>query len=225
MYDNETRRKLQNIISGVIFEEQSSHCTNARNYLCKSFSASTTVKKEFNYRAMLKKKQDEVLKKYADDNSLMFEKIPNGSRYIAEGGEAKIYLNIDNRTVIKINDGIYYNTWLDFLNSILIHNLLFSKTAYELLGFIEEDTILKAVLKQPYITSDAEVNLLDVKKLLEFNGFENTKRNDYYNKELGLILEDIHDENVITNSNTLFFIDTVFYINLVGNEILQLPIS
>ncbi|NML37321.1 hypothetical protein HHL17_08930 [Chitinophaga sp. G-6-1-13] len=26
-----------------------------------------------------------------------------------------------------------------------------------------------------------------------------------------MILEDIHDENVIVNSNTLFFIDTVFY--------------
>ncbi|MFN0083259.1 MAG: hypothetical protein ACKVOM_12150 [Ferruginibacter sp.] len=167
---------------------------------------------------MLKKKQADLLKKYADDNNLMFKKIPDSSRYLAEGGEAKIYLTDDNRTVIKINDGIYYNTWLDFLNSVLIHNLLFSKTAYELLGFIEEDTILKAVIKQPYITSDAKVNLSNVKTLLAFNGFENTKRNDYYNKELGLILEDIHDENVITNSNILFFIDTVFYINLASDE-------
>lgn len=55
------------------------------------------------------------------------------------------------------------------------------------------------------------MDLSDVKKLLAFNGFENTRRNDYYNKELGLILEDIHDENVIVNSETLFFIDTVFY--------------
>jgi hypothetical protein len=46
---------------------------------------------------------------------------------------------------------------------------------------------------------------------LAYNGFENTRRNDYYNKELGLILEDMHDENVIANSDTLFFIDTVFY--------------
>lgn len=27
----------------------------------------------------------------------------------------------------------------------------------------------------------------------------------------GLILEDMHDENVLVNSNTLFFIDSVFY--------------
>ena len=30
-------------------------------------------------------------------------------------------------------------------------------------------------------------------------------------KELGLILEDMHDENVLVNADTLFFIDTVFY--------------
>ncbi len=64
-------------------------------------------------------------------------------------------------------------------------------------------------MKQSFITSDGTVDLSDVKELLAYNGFENTRRNDYYNEELGLILEDIHDENVIVNSDTLFFIDTV----------------
>lgn len=32
-----------------------------------------------------------------------------------------------------------------------------------------------------------------------------------YIKKLGLILEDMHDENVLLSSNTLFFIDTVFF--------------
>lgn len=66
------------------------------------------------------------------------------------------------------------------------------------------------------MTADDVVDLADVKKLLAYNGFENTLRkglptNNYYNKDLDLILEDIHDENVIVKSNTLFFIDTVFY--------------
>ena len=46
---------------------------------------------------------------------------------------------------------------------------------------------------------------------MAFNGFENTSGNDYFHKELGLIPEDMHDENVIVNSETLFFIDSVFY--------------
>jgi len=127
-----------------------------------------------------------------------------------------VYFEAETKSVIKLNDGIYYATWLEFFNSIVIHNLLFPNTCYSFLGFIEIDDTFFAMLKQPFITSDNAVDLVDVKKLLAYNGFENTLRkglptNNYYNSELGLILEDIHDENVIVKSNTLFFIDTVFY--------------
>lgn len=142
--------------------------------------------------------------------------MPDESQYLARGGESKVYFEAATKSVIKINDGIYYATWLEFFNSIVIHNLLFPNTAYSFLGFIEIEGTFFAMLKQPFVTSDAAVDLTDVKKLLAYNGFGNTLRNglptnNYYNKELGLILEDIHDENVIVKSNTLFFIDTVFY--------------
>ncbi len=55
------------------------------------------------------------------------------------------------------------------------------------------------------------MELADIKKFLVFNGFGNSRRNDYVHEELDLILEDMHDENIIVNSETLFFIDTVFY--------------
>ena len=38
------------------------------------------------------------------------------------------------------------------------------------------------------------------------------KNNDYFNPNLGIILEDLHDENVLTANDILYFIDTVFYI-------------
>ncbi len=46
---------------------------------------------------------------------------------------------------------------------------------------------------------------------LSYKAFVNNRRNDYQHLELGLILEDMHDENVLVNSETFFFIDTVFY--------------
>jgi hypothetical protein len=54
--------------------------------------------------------------------------------------------------------------------------------------------------------------LQNIKTFLTFNEFENTKRQNYRNKEYGLILEDMHDENVISRQEVLFFIDTVFYV-------------
>lgn len=47
---------------------------------------------------------------------------------------------------------------------------------------------------------------------MESNGFQNNRNNDYIHKDLGIILEDLHDENVLTKNDILYFIDTVFYL-------------
>lgn len=214
MISNDTKQTLKNIISGTIIEGKNDTLTATRNQLCSSFTTDTTTKRDFDKQCEIKKKQEKQLNDYISKNNLWITDFSDQENYLTEGGEAKIYFGKDNKSVIKLNDAVYYFTWLDFFNSILIHNLLFEGTKYELLGFKRSNETLLAVLKQAFIISDNPVNLVDVKNLLEFNGFTNTRRNDYYNPELGLILEDIHDENVIVNSNVLFFIDTVFFINL-----------
>ena len=211
MFSNDTRKRLENIVRGIVLEGEADNCTTARNLLCASFRTSTTVKKDFEGQSAIKKEQAQFLRDQSSLRNWWILDPPDESRFLTRGGEAQIYLASDRRSVIKVNDGVYYATWLEFFNSIVIHNLLFKETAYAFLGFIEKDGSLLAVLKQPFITSDAPVDLEDVKKFLAFNGFVNSKRNDYFNKELGLILEDMHDENIIVNSDTLFFIDTVFY--------------
>lgn len=216
MINNDSRSKLENIIRGVIIEGPTDNCTTTRNFLCRSFSTSTTVKKDFESKAIIKKEQAEALIRFAHNNTQWIFDAPDPNNFLAKGGEASVYFDFESKSVIKYNDGIYYATWLEFFTSISIHNLLFKDTAYDFLGFSEHNGVLCAVLKQPFVTSDAPVDLLDVTKLLAHNGFENRKRNgvatnNYYNQELGILLEDIHDENVIVNSNTLFFIDTVFY--------------
>ncbi len=211
MLPDDTRLKIENITKGVVTKGTSDHCSAARNLLCSRFETSTTVKKDFESKAVIKEKQKLLLEDFCIEHQLWITDFPHESRYLTRGGEAKVYLHEDNRHVIKFNDGVYYTTWLEFLNSVLLHNLIFENTAYKLMGFKKEKDVLLAVLKQPFIISDAQADLNDIKKLLEFNGFENNRRNDYLHKNLGLILEDMHDENVIVNSETLFFIDTVFY--------------
>ncbi len=211
MLQDDTRSKIKNITAGVIIEGSQDNCTAVRNLLCASFPTSTTVKKDFEGKAIVKEKQAGLLEKFSSEKNLWITDLPGEDRYLTRGGEARVYLHADNKNVIKLNDAIYYATWLEFLNSILLHNLIFENTAYTLLGFAKENNVLYAILKQPFIKSDALVELEDIKKLLLFNDFENSKRNDYIHWELGLILEDMHDENVIVNSDTLFFIDTVFF--------------
>ncbi len=169
------------------------------------------LKKTSKVSSSLKKEQAEFLIQYCNSHNLFLSTLPVKEQFIAKGGEATVYLSIDRRNVIKLNDAVYYATWLEFFNSVLLHNILFPHTSYQLLGVSIVDNKLMAVLEQPYIISDSLVDLADIKEFLEYNGFKNTKRQDYKNDEMGLILEDMHDENVLRNADTLFIIDSVFY--------------
>jgi hypothetical protein len=80
------------------------------------------------------------------------------------------------------------------------------------MGFHTENDNLFAVVEQPFVEVTSTTILEHIKEFLLKNGFSNTRNNDYYNQELGLILEDLHDENVLTKDGLLYFIDTVFYL-------------
>jgi hypothetical protein len=75
---------------------------------------------------------------------------------------------------------------------------------------IEEE--LHAVVKQEFVIVNENTSLEVVKQFLEYNGFLHKRNNDYFNPEIGLIFEDLHDENVLSYDGVLYFIDTVFYL-------------
>jgi hypothetical protein len=74
------------------------------------------------------------------------------------------------------------------------------------------DEIIYALLEQPFVTANESTDLEKVAEFMLENGFVNTRNHDYFNSELGIILEDLHDENVLTKDGVLYFIDTVFYL-------------
>ena len=211
MISDEIHQKLQNIVRGELLQGQSDACTTVRDLLCKSFGTSPTVKSEFESRTILKEEQVGFLKSYAQSADLWMNSLPGGSQYLTEGGESKVFFSEDGKFVFKVNEAAYYATWTEYFNSLLLHNVLFSNSAYTLLGFTESDEKLFVVVQQPFVEGD-QASLEDIEEFLGFNGFAKTKRQDYYNSEFHLILEDMHDENVIAKDNILFFIDTVFYI-------------
>jgi hypothetical protein len=212
MFNYEVRNKLENIIQGAVIQEQPDSCTAIRNQLCSGYPTSTTVKRDFESKRLIKEEQVRFLQKIADKENLWIPNLPADWAYLTHGGEAKIYLHPDQLSVVKLNDAVYYATWLEYFNSLVIHNMLFSNTAYSFLGFMQIDDILLSVVKQPFISSEETAELNAIQEFLEFNGFAHKTRQDYFNKEFGLILEDMHDENVILKENSLFFIDTVFYV-------------
>ena len=202
--------ELRNIISGASGVRNGAAIQAAACYLKRSKEAGEVVKEQ----KRCKEKEAQVLREYISQNNLWLPDI-NIEDYVSEGAEQKVYLN-DGKHVLKLNDAIYYNTWKDYFNNLLLHNYFFPDTAYELTGFIEEikgkKKILYAVVKQPFVKATSQTDLQLVKDFLSNNGFLNTRNHDYYHPDLGIILEDLHDENVLTKEGTLHFIDTVFFI-------------
>jgi hypothetical protein len=202
-----SKYELQNIISGTGGGSKSSFIQAATRFLRSGTQTSGEIEKI----KQSKGEEEQKLKEWIEQNDYWFND-PDESRYLTRGAEQKVYLDIDSNFVIKLNDAIFYASWTDYFHSLLMHNYFFPNTAYELTGFYKDEHSLFAVVRQSYIHISETTNLLLVQTFLEANGFRIIRNNDYVHDELGIILEDIHDENVLVNDGILFFIDTVFYL-------------
>lgn len=204
--------ELKNIIQGKSSVSNGELIQTISLYLRGSKKTSSLVETE----QYSKKQETEELIRFINSNKLWVCDI-DFEKFISEGAEQKVYVK-DVENVLKLNDSIYYEFWDDYFNNLLLNNYFFSETAYKLKGFYKSpENILFALVEQKYIKANEPTNLQNVKDFLQNNGFNCIKNNDYYNTELGIILEDLHDENVLTSNGLLYFIDTVFYIK---NEVL-----
>ena len=202
---NHLKHELHNVFSGKSQIRFGTIIQSIASYLNDGSQTSAIIEDEKHF----KKQETKRLESYISDKNLWID--IDLSQYVSEGAEQKVYLK-DTENVLKLNDSIYYNSWKDYLNNLLLHNYFFPDTAYDLIGFTKDNDILYAVVQQSYVSITANTDLKQVKEFLTLNGFENNRNNDYINAELGIILEDLHDENVLTRNEVLYFIDTVFYL-------------
>jgi len=198
--------EIQYILSGESQVKYHHLIQTTCSYLKRS-QGSGTLAQEYK---QIKQQETKRLIEFADQYNLWVSPI-NVENYVSQGAEQKVYLK-DGSTVLKLNDAVYYASWIDYLHNLLLNNLFFPDRAYQLLGFYKDKSVVYAVVEQAFVKATEQTDLNLVKSFLEYNGFRNTKNHDYYNEELGLILEDLHDENVLTQNGMLYFIDTVFYI-------------
>jgi hypothetical protein len=200
------KRELRNVISGKSQVRYGATIQAVIGHLGAGASTGTTTQD----LKQVKSEEAECISAFARSSGLWQESI-NTSNYVSEGAEQRVYLK-DPEHVLKLNDAIYFETWGDYLRNLLLHNYFFPDTAYDLIGFTEVERVLHAMVKQPFVISTTITDLLEVGRFMDANGFANTRNNDYYHAEAGVILEDLHDENVLTQNGILYFIDTVFYL-------------
>jgi len=199
------KNELQTIIKGESIPGESNLIQSAKAYL-KNYTGANS---ESQSSKLNRSEEERALKEFVKNNSLFLKRGQLG-KYVTEGAEKKIYYAENDRELSKVSDAIFYQTWTDYLNNLLLHNYFFPDTVYKLCGFIEEDETFFAFVKQLFVFNTESTKLEQVKSYLLQNGFIHKKNNDYYHPYLGIILEDLYDENVLTNNGVLFFVDTGF---------------
>lgn len=203
---NIVKDELQDIIQGKSQNSQSSLIQTIASYLGASQRTSPMVKSDKLY----KQEETKNITEFCNQNNLWADDKIDFNLFISEGAEQKVYIK-NEKTVYKLNDSIYYLTWQDYFLNLLLNNYFFPETSYTLVGFCNIENTLYALVEQPFVKANQPTNLDQVKEFMKANGFENTRNHDYYHPDLGIILEDLHDENVLTQDGILYFIDTVFY--------------
>jgi hypothetical protein len=199
--------ELQDIILGDGPAGQPGKLKKVQTFLRANAGTGIAIKKKRHFKS----EETAALVVFAEKEKQFYERAINQSDFIAEGAEQRVY-RLDDLYVIKTNGSIFYESWLDYFNNLLIHNYFFPATAYQFLGFKIINEELHAIVKQQFIVASQPTDLSSVRQFLEYNGFWNNRNNDYVHNGLGLIFEDLHDENVLSNNGVLFFIDTIFYL-------------
>jgi hypothetical protein len=164
------RDDIQHILSGKSQVKHHHLIQAACSYLKGSQGPSAMAKDHQQH----KEEETKSLVQFADDNNLWVENI-NIDIYVSQGAEQKVYLK-DGSTVLKLNDAIYYASWVDYFHNLLLNNLFFPDTAYQLLGFHKDLDVLYAVVEQPFVKANEKTDLNMVKAFLENNGFINVRR-------------------------------------------------
>ncbi|MBY0476720.1 MAG: hypothetical protein K2Q24_03675 [Chitinophagaceae bacterium] len=124
------RYELQNILSATGQSTAGNLIQTAAHYLKQGQKTGKSIE------AVRLTKDEEAAKliEMAQTENHWIEHIDE-SRFIARGAEQRVYLDIDARFVIKLNDAVFYLSWSDYFLSLQIHNLFFPGTAYMLIGF------------------------------------------------------------------------------------------
>ena len=108
--------ELQRIISGESQVKYGAIIQTIAHYLSQSAGG---LVKEFKH---FKKQETEVSEQFVTKNNLWVLDI-NLENYVSEGAEQKVYLK-DGKNVIKLNDAIYYNSWIDYENVLTENGIL-----------------------------------------------------------------------------------------------------
>jgi ADP-ribose pyrophosphatase YjhB (NUDIX family) len=206
-----TKHELQSIISGKSKVSNGDTIQTALAYIRRE-KGSNSINRRTESGI-----EEERLIEFVDKNNLWYAEELNTNNSIGGGSEHIVYPDLNDKDfILKINNLNNYASWSDYLINLLLNNTFFPDTSYELVGFKKnEQGNVFPVVRQYFVARAIIANLKDVQRYLFSKGFTKVHPlvNAYRSWDLGIMIGDLHDRNVLLKDDVLFFIDTKFFIS------------
>lgn len=166
----------------------------------------------------LKAREAEALRGWARQAGRLLDAARFETGWIAQGRiggqENDVYL--EGNRVLKRNNLCFHLSHADFLDRLALHSLLFPGAPPRLEGFVEHAGELRPVFSQPAVRAQRGARRDEVEAFMCRLDFTRVRHDDYQHAE-GLLVEDLHAENVfIDEQGEVIVIDPVIY--LVGTR-------
>jgi hypothetical protein len=164
----------------------------------------------------LQNRQETALRTWAQASGLILDSESFQRRWREQGcageTEHEIYFDEASGRWFKRNNLSYHLSWADYFDRVALHGYLFPEAAIKLEGFVETEEGLKPVVSQPDIPANRGATRREVESEMRKLGFRRVRGDDYQRSD-GIVVEDLHDENVLLDENgRLAFIDPVIYL-------------
>ena len=150
--------KIKDELQSIIFGNEQISNADKLKTLQNFFRRDAEIDYGSQDKKFVKREEEKCLLNLVATQNLLFSGEISEKNFVTEGTEQKVYRYNDFQ-VIKINNAVFYETWLDYFNSLLIHNYFFPTTAYELLGFAVINSKLFAVVQQDFIIATEPTDL------------------------------------------------------------------
>lgn len=168
----------------------------------------------------LARRQENLLENWAKEKGIWIDNTTTNlnNQYgepFASEGEANVYLAQDGKTVVKEISMAYYIEPHLMLDRIVLHNSLFSDTKMNLTHFgRNSEGEFVVIVEQPFVGGErpTQEEIVAFMATLGFKPY-NKRNTEFKNDEIGVLINDLHDENVLKVGKSFFVIDGDFRIN------------
>jgi hypothetical protein len=164
----------------------------------------------------LQKRQEASLRNWAQASGLILD-AESFDRCWEEQGRAgetehDIYYDAASGRWFKRNNLSYHLSWADYFDRVALQCYLFPEAPLRFEGFVETEAGLKPIVSQPDIPANRGATRSEVEAEMQRLGFVRVRGDDYERGD-GVVVEDLHDENVLVDqTGRLAFIDPVIYL-------------